>query len=414
MTIDYFSRRGFGAGNVNPTVAAYRSVTGNDSTYLCIRNLASVGVLRFRDSSNTVSQILPEDMSRGVTATDMLESGDTIVVVADSFKVITDGSVSRPSYRYVVFTTLDGGSTWNKDAAPEWDSRLQWISRSDDGEIIVAGGEIAYRLDVSRQVLTPIICNELVYVTSVVTKRDIMVAVGDKLCRSSNRGVTWSELTTPFTASNVRRLVRVGDERVIGFETSFRSGQGGELSIWISDDLGLSWTRSGQFKSAAKIDPFDFDVIHPGHVVAAGQSAMVHYSTDSGSTWRVDGPPLEPIKNLYGVHWIDSATIRVCGDNESVYVGVIDVESSVDAPAEAHADAPILYPNPARFSFTAQVAGRTIASVEVYDMELRRVYSAAHVDTSTARIDVSHLPVGSYVVVLLHDAGVASATLVKE
>ncbi|MBK6290261.1 MAG: hypothetical protein IPF59_00685 [Ignavibacteria bacterium] len=409
-----FARKGFGTGNIQPSILSFRSATGGDSRYLCLQNSSGARVLEFTDSSRVVTNRLPLDLGRGTSATDIFALSDTIIVVADSFKVITEGNVSRASYRHQIFSSTDGGSNWSTLLAPTWDARLQWISRSWSGQVFLTGGEAAYRFDLLSNSTFKIVCSELAYVTSLVASSDKMLAVGNSLCLSIDAGTSWTVLPAPFAASNVRRLVQASEGRIIAFETSFQTGVGGELNIWTTDDWGSQWTKTGQFNSDAKIDPFDFDVKSPGCILAADQTAMVHYSTDNGSSWRVDSPPIDRIWNLYGAQWIDTETIRVCGDNEYIFRGKLDKSSGVSGIKEPIVMKVVVYPNPGSVSVSASIDGRTITSVDVYDALLRQMNCVVALQQERAVVNIGALPNGHYTLIVHTTDGIVSASVVKQ
>jgi photosystem II stability/assembly factor-like uncharacterized protein len=409
-----FAKQGFGSGNKQPRILSFQCVRGGDSKYFCFSNSNGVRVLHIADSSRAVTDLLPQEYARGVIATDLLAQSDTIVVVADSFRVASEGGVSRASYRHIIFTTTDSGKNWSTLLAPDWDSRLQWISRDRDGRTYVSGGESAYVIDLQNNSASIVTCDELREVASLVAASDTMLAVGNRLCLSYDAGVTWIVLPAPFIESNVRRLVQAGVGRIIAFESAYQAGVGGQLSIWTTDDWGKRWTRSGQFNSDAMINPSDFNVMHPGCILAVGQSASVYYSTDNGTTWSADNPPINRMSNLYGAQWIDTKTIRVSGEGESIYRGSLDAPSSVRVDNQQLSMNVELFPNPAKDFLTARITGRDLTSIELYDAALRQISCSHVLLENIVTVDVGSIPKGAYILTLRTVDSVVSVTFIRQ
>ncbi|MBC8124343.1 MAG: T9SS type A sorting domain-containing protein [Candidatus Kapabacteria bacterium] len=408
-----FSRDGIGRGNPITNINIFRCVTGNDSVYHCLARTSGPTVLRFSDSSKAVAGVFPTAISAGTGFTDLLVSSNSFIVVSDSFKVVTEGNVSRGSYRYVIYSSIDGGSTWRTLVAPTWDSRLQWISTSKTGEVIFTGGVTAYRFNINENTTTPIVCNNLRYVTSVVEAEQKMLAVGDKMAYSSDGGFEWKVLSIPFDASNIRRLLLSDAGRIIAVEILFVVGSGGNMNVWITDDWGNSWRKTGEFKNARKIDPFDFDVRAPGLILAAGQSNFVHYSINNGDSWSVASPPIDQNWSLHGCQWVDESTIRVTGDNEYVFRGVISKVSGISSPYQPSIPSLSIHPNPAVDEISIELPGHVITLVNIYDVQGHRMAPTTSIAGECATAYLGAIPAGSYLLVVETRDGVASAIIAR-
>lgn len=406
-----FERFGFGTGNVVHAFSSFRAIAGSLSEYHCLVSGRWADVLRFSDSSKVVTSIMPPKFGNGTQGEDMLIVSDTIVVVADSSNFWMEGNTFRTSYRYVVFSSIDGAKTWRKLIAPELDSRLRRIVSTSDGRVILTGGERSYWYDVVNNQTTPIVCKDLLYTTSIVASGDSLMAIGDKVAISTNNGIDWVVRTVPFRANLI--CISKG-KRIIAIGGSFVTGIGGEINIWISDDWGLQWRKTGSFQSIGKITAYDVDVNDSGYVIVTGQSRYVCYSMDNGETWLFDDQLVNFTGMLMGVQWVDSRTFLVSGNSEQVYRGTFDITSSVGQEQPPSEISLQLYPNPTRDKVSISTNGSSILDVALYDLKGNRVQASISVESSSAIADLHSLATGSYLLVVRTRSGIVSAIIVRD
>ncbi|HVK40594.1 MAG TPA: hypothetical protein VNA88_18830, partial [Candidatus Kapabacteria bacterium] len=119
------------------------------------------------------------------------------------------------------------------------------------------------------------------YLRTFMLDGDSVIAGGDRLYRSSNRGTAWREVTTIQNYMHVTRIERSGDAVLaLGDTALWRSLDGGET--W---SVSLSWGYLAPGQPVGFGEPVQLAIASQGRLAVATKS-WVELSSDNGVTWR--------------------------------------------------------------------------------------------------------------------------------
>lgn len=117
-------------------------------------------------------------------------------------------------------------------------------------------------------------------------------AASGGIWKTTNYGVTWSDLTNNLPILNVSSIiVNPVDPNIIYVGTGDKDNSGGGLGIYKSTDGGASWAASNTTMGNVIVCEI---IIHPANpaILLAATSSGIFKSTDSGSNWALTSDSL--------------------------------------------------------------------------------------------------------------------------
>ena len=126
----------------------------------------------------------------------------------------------------------------------------------------------------------------------------IMVSTnkGSYLLSSGNERQKWAVRGPFLEGEDVNGITNDSKGRL--YASTFTNG------VFISDDLGRTWTSSNKGLHVRKVWTVEPDPFNPGTVYAGTQYGLIFVSEDRGITWHeVTGLHNAPLRNQWGIDW---------------------------------------------------------------------------------------------------------------
>ena len=201
------------------------------------------------------------------------------------------------------FLTLVNGGYLPGDVYRTQDSAASW--QKIDGTITLSGGGTATRFP-----------QQLVYIGAHPTKPLSYLTVSpEHVYATLDGGATWTESAVPQRTSLSSAAFDPGDPTRRTLWASSKSAYlGGPAHVFVSTDLGATWTAKGGSgagaltdvpANAVKVDPND------SHTIYLGTEIGLYKSSDSGASWARYGTGLPLVSVTEISVTLDSTAIRI-------------------------------------------------------------------------------------------------------
>ena len=320
---------GFGYPSVYASPTIYKAITGNPRVFTIFSEGPQFAVKESLDSGKTYNTLFDKKNGFGLQGWGMLRRMDTVVVLADSFKVVFDGSNARESSRYVIYSTHDGGASWDTVVSPRQDMKLTKLIRARDGRLFVYGGKqilVSTNGGTTFDSLTSLPFSRCDHFGVL---GNFYVAAASTLFRSIDGAKSWQPISFSIGGS-VRALTVTPSGRILVALNDMELGSP-TLRIAGSDDLGQTWTeltKSTLANQSQLITGMSSDSI--GQVIVTLDAPIVYYSLDNGTTWFSSPVPVSATANVYSGQFASRQELVLVGNEDVALYGVVSATSGIE------------------------------------------------------------------------------------
>ena len=198
----------------------------------------------------------------------------------EAIKMVSDAvgyAVDKPMES--ILRTRDSGATWERMANNLSNSPVALFMWDDLRGIAVGEGGQVYRTPNGFETITGAQNPTFGELSCVFFVNDTLGWAGSltgKIFRSTNSGVSWTQMNSGQSTSNFMTAIQFLDT-----QTGYASCSGGEMLK--STDGGLTWQSVGPFDQL--VLPRDFHFYNDQLGVAVGSAGEVIRTTDGGATW---------------------------------------------------------------------------------------------------------------------------------
>ena len=224
----------------------------------------------------------------------------------DAIKMVSDAvgyAVDKPLG--TILRTHDGGASWERMANNLSNSPVALFMWDDLRGIVVGEGGQVYRTSDGFESITGAQNPTFGELSCVHFVNDTLGWAGSltgKIFRSTNSGVSWTQMNSGQSTSNYMTAIQFLDA-----QTGYASCSGGEMLK--STDGGLTWQSVGPFDQL--VLPRDFHFYNDQFGVAVGSAGEVIRTTDGGATW--DSIPSNTTYTMRDLD-VQGDTLVACGD----------------------------------------------------------------------------------------------------
>lgn len=262
-----------------------------------------------------------------------------------------------------IFQSLDGGVTWTQVIEPDGDVLAVTLTDGPGGldrafaattKGILSSADGAAWQDANRALRAQIVPRLFQHADGTV-----FALAADRLWRSDDRGVRWTELGEPSAGETVSLALDPVDSNLLYVGSIGR--------IYRSTDGGASWSTGSGINGGAVIWDLEVDQANPQTVYAAGFVLNAQFnlqpwtvrSDDSGATWQLINGAGQGVSNNL---------VRIAPSNSSIlFVGGDGLERSSDGGVTWN---PVL-------TWSSQQQSPYVSDIAFHPTDANRVYVAS-------------------------------------
>ena len=301
----------------------------------------------------------------------------------------------------VLMKTTDGGLTWTMtDTGTGVEAYDICFSTSDTG-IITGGyntlGRIIRTTDAGST--WNVVFNTFLPILSVsfsTANTGYAVGMAGVITKTTDAGATWTQLIS-ITNKNLASVFFIPNTTV-----GYAAGEG----VILKTMDGENWTNITPPNAGILFSVYFTDV-NTGY--AAGQYGSIYSTNDGGSTWILNQYNINGL--FQGVFFSDASHGWAVGDHGSIYKYSGGV--GLNETGQNNSDGFLVYPNPAKDRFTAEIRDQNLNSQLIITDFTGRVIITHQIKAHLSEIDISNLTRGCYFVNYVNERNIVVRRIIK-